>query len=49
VKIYAAQSRGRTIFEYAPGDRGAHAMAALAEELEARGDARTQPDPEGTR
>jgi chromosome partitioning protein len=49
VKIDEAQSRGRTIFEYAPGDRGAHAMAALAEELEARGDARTQPDPEGTR
>jgi len=37
VKIDEAQSRGRTIFEYAPNDKGAHAMAALAEELEARG------------
>lgn len=37
VKIDEAQSRGRTIFEYAPRDRGARAMAALAEELEARG------------
>jgi len=37
VKIDEAQSRGRTIFEYAPRDRGAAAMAALAEELEARG------------
>jgi chromosome partitioning protein len=36
VKIDEAQSRGRTIFEYAPNDRGARAMAALAEELEAR-------------
>lgn len=42
VKIDEAQSRGRTIIEYAPSDRGAHAMAALAEELEAR----AQADPE---
>lgn len=37
VKIDEAQSRGRSIFEYAPTDRGARAMAALAEELELRG------------
>ena len=37
VKIDEAQSHGRTIFEYAPSDRGAKAMAALAEELDARG------------
>ncbi|HTF33138.1 MAG TPA: ParA family protein [Myxococcota bacterium] len=37
VKIDEAQSRGLSIFEYAPGDRGARAMAALAEELELRG------------
>ena len=37
VKIDEAQSRGRTIFEYAPRDAGARAMAALAEELDARG------------
>jgi chromosome partitioning protein len=36
VKIDEAQSRGLSIFEYAPGDRGARAMAALAEELELR-------------
>jgi chromosome partitioning protein len=33
VKIDEAQSRGLSIFEYAPRDRGAAAMAALAEEL----------------
>lgn len=33
VKIDEAQSRGLSIFEYAPRDRGAQAMAALAEEL----------------
>lgn len=38
VKIDEAQSRGLSIFEYAPGDRGARALAALAEELEARGE-----------
>jgi chromosome partitioning protein len=37
VRIDEAQSRGRSIFEYAPNDRGARAMAALAEELELRG------------
>jgi chromosome partitioning protein len=37
VKIDEAQSRGRSIFEYAPSSRGARAMAALAEELELRG------------
>jgi chromosome partitioning protein len=37
VKIDEAQSRGLSIFEYAPSDRGARAMAALAEELELRG------------
>ena len=36
VKIDEAQSRGLSIFEYAPRDRGATAMAAVAEELEAR-------------
>ena len=39
VKIDEAQSRGLSVFEHAPRDRGARAMAALAEELEARGDA----------
>ncbi|MFQ5417713.1 MAG: ParA family protein, partial [Myxococcota bacterium] len=42
VKIDEAQSRGLSIFEYAPSDRGARAMAQLAEELELRG-----PDAEG--
>ena len=37
VKIDEAQSRGLSIFEYAPKDRSAAAMAALAEELELRG------------
>ncbi len=36
VKIDEAQSRGLSIFEYAPGDRGARLMAELAEELELR-------------
>lgn len=36
VKIDEAQSRGLSIFEHAPRDRGAEVMAALAEELEAR-------------
>jgi chromosome partitioning protein len=36
VKLDEAQSHGLSIFEHAPGDRGARAMAALAEELEAR-------------
>ena len=37
VRIDEAQSRGLSIFEYAPKDRGALALAAVAEELEARG------------
>jgi chromosome partitioning protein len=37
VKIDEAQSRGVSIFEYAPRDRGAEVMAVLAEELELRG------------
>lgn len=36
VKIDEAQSRGLSIFEYAPRDRGAAAMAVLADELLAR-------------
>ena len=36
VKLDEAQSHGLSIFEYAPRDRGAAAMAAIAEELEAR-------------
>lgn len=38
VRLDEAQSHGLSIFEYAPRDRGAQAMAALAEELEARGE-----------
>lgn len=49
VKIDEAQSRGLSIFEYAPRDRGALVMAELAEELELRGHAPDQeqhaPDP----
>lgn len=37
VRIDEAQSRGLSVFEYAPQDRGARALAAVAEELEARG------------
>ncbi len=36
VKIDEAQSYGLSIFEYAPRDRGARALASLAAELEAR-------------
>lgn len=36
VRIDEAQSRGLSIFEYAPKDRGARIMAELAEELELR-------------
>jgi len=43
VKIDEAQSRGESIFEYAPSSRGAKALAALAEELELR-----EPPPEGS-
>ncbi len=37
VKIDEAQSRGLSVVEFAPSSRAAHAMAALAEELELRG------------
>jgi chromosome partitioning protein len=36
VRIDEAQSRGVSVFEYAPRDRGALALAALTQELEAR-------------
>lgn len=36
VKVDEAQSRGRSIFEYAPNDRAARVFAALAQELETR-------------
>jgi chromosome partitioning protein len=36
VRLDEAQSRGLSIFEYAPRDRGARVMAELAEELELR-------------
>jgi len=45
VRIDEAQSRGLSIFEYAPKDRGALVMAELAEELELRGH---EPDGEAT-
>jgi chromosome partitioning protein len=45
VKIDEAQSHGLSIFEYAPRDRGATVMAAIAEELEQRDPAnRTRGD-----
>jgi chromosome partitioning protein len=43
VRIDEAQSRGLTIFEYAPKDRGALAMAEIAEELELRGASNDEP------
>ena len=36
VRIDEAQSKGMSVFEYAPRDRGARALAELAEELELR-------------
>jgi len=36
VKIDEAQSRGKSVFEYAPNDRSAQVLAALALELESR-------------
>jgi len=42
VKVDEAQSHGQSIFEYAPSDRGARVMAALALELEARSPAGVQ-------
>jgi chromosome partitioning protein len=47
VKIDEAQSRGVSIFEYAPRDRGAEAMAVLAEELELRGQNHEGEEAEG--
>jgi chromosome partitioning protein len=43
VKIDEAQSRGRSIFEYAPRDRGAGLLAAIAQELETRAPLREPP------
>ncbi len=43
VKIDEAQSRGLSISEYAPRDRGARVMAQLAEELEVRDPASHSP------
>ncbi len=45
VKIDEAQSHGLSIFEYAPRDKGAVVMAALAEELEARDPRTNTGDP----
>ena len=36
VRIDEAQSKGMSVFEYAPSDRGARALAEVAEELELR-------------
>ena len=36
VRIDEAQAKGLSVFEYAPSDRGARALAELAEELELR-------------
>jgi chromosome partitioning protein len=44
VRIDEAQSRGLSIFEYAPKDKGARLMAELAEELELR-DPSQNPEP----
>jgi len=44
VRIDEAQSRGLSIFEYAPKDKGARVMAELAEELELR-DPSGDPEP----
>jgi chromosome partitioning protein len=37
VKVDEAQSHGRTVFEWAPRSSGARALAAIADEIEARG------------
>ena len=42
VKVDEAQSRGRSVFECASSSRGARAIAALAEELQAREPARVE-------
>jgi chromosome partitioning protein len=39
VKVDEAQSHGRTIFEWAPRSSGARALAAIADEIDARGGA----------
>lgn len=45
VRIDEAQSRGLSVFEYAPSDRGARVMAQLAEELEVRDPESATPGP----
>ena len=45
VKVDEAQSRGLSILEYAPNHRAAKTMAALTEELEARGQPDAGPEP----
>jgi chromosome partitioning protein len=42
VKVDEAQSHGLTVFEYAPSSSGAHALAALADELAERAPAAAQ-------
>jgi chromosome partitioning protein len=37
VKVDEAQSHGQTVFEWAPRSTGARALAAIAEEIDARG------------
>ena len=37
VKVDEAQSHGRTVFEWAPRSPGARALAAIADEIDARG------------
>jgi len=37
VKVDEAQSHGRTVFEHAPRSAGARALAAIADEIESRG------------
>jgi chromosome partitioning protein len=39
VKVDEAQSHGRTVFEWAPRSSGARALAAIADEIDARGGA----------
>jgi chromosome partitioning protein len=45
VRIDEAQARGLSVFEHAPRDRGARALAALAEELAARRPERPTQEP----
>jgi len=37
VKVDEAQSHGQTVFEWAPRSSGARALAAIADEIDARG------------